>query len=153
MNSNQHKNLLLGMNHGTATHRLRKAIIFDFVQQAGRDTCYQCGKQISFIDELSIEHIQPWQKAANPKEAFFDLKNIAFSHLKCNVAAKDSNPKGHPQNLLTRAKSARLSIEKVRRIKDLLKEGYDSYDRIAQMYKVHRSTIYAIAIGKTWTDL
>ncbi len=44
------------------------------------------------MSEFSIEHKIPWQSAEDPKESFFDLDNIAFSHLKCNIkaASKDA---------------------------------------------------------------
>ena len=94
MNSNERKTMLLGMNSGTAQHRLRKMIMFMLVQETGRDYCYQCKKQIKTIEELSIEHIQSWQLADSPRETFFDLDNIAFSHLICNVtAASKHRPK------------------------------------------------------------
>ncbi len=80
----------LGINPGTASNRLRKAVLFQFVQLAREDTCYQCGKTIESIDEFSIEHMEPWLDSDNPKEKFFNLDNIAFSHLRCNIAAKRS---------------------------------------------------------------
>jgi hypothetical protein len=36
---------------------------------------------------LSIEHKEAWQGAADPKLAFFNPDNIAFSHLSCNISA------------------------------------------------------------------
>jgi hypothetical protein len=88
-NNNKIKNDLLGMPHGTAAHQLRKMIMFRLIQNARADFCYRCGKVIKTVDDLSIEHMRPWQKADNPKETFFDLDNIAFSHLKCNINASD----------------------------------------------------------------
>lgn len=85
--SNQKKNAALGMAHGTANSRLRKSVLFYLVQMLGLDICYQCDNIIETIDEFSIEHKISWQGSANPKEAFFDLNNIAFSHLVCNVRA------------------------------------------------------------------
>ena len=47
----------------------------------------------------------PWLDSINPKESFFDINNIAFSHLSCNVGAggnrgshnskKTHCPRGH----------------------------------------------------------
>jgi hypothetical protein len=49
---------------------------------------------------LSIDHKNPWQAAADPKASFFDLDNIAFSHLRCNSGeanrSKAECPAGHP---------------------------------------------------------
>ena len=75
------------MSHGAASHRLRKKILFMFVKETGRDFCFQCGSQIEHINLLSIEHKAPWMSAEDPKDTFFDLDNIAFSHLSCNIAA------------------------------------------------------------------
>lgn len=49
--------------------------------------CHQCGSEIESEVELSIEHKVPWQDSDNPVKNFFDLDNIGFSHLRCNVGA------------------------------------------------------------------
>ena len=87
VNGNNRKDVLLGEPHGTAAHKLRKAIIFKYVQMMEHDTCYRCSKKIESIDDLSIEHKTAWQSAPDPRAAFFDLSDIVFSHLKCNSAA------------------------------------------------------------------
>lgn len=75
------------MNHSTAAHKLRKSVMFDMVVRLGRDCCFRCGDKIETASELSIEHKTPWESADDPRETFFDLDNIAFSHLKCNSLA------------------------------------------------------------------
>ena len=96
------KDRLLGMSHGTASNRLRKMILFDLLQQFDFDHCFRCDQQIEDIDDLSIEHMTPWQGADDPKATFFDLENIAFSHLRCNIGApcrdKTHCPQGHEYN-------------------------------------------------------
>ena len=82
--SNEDKSALLGLNFSTANQRLRKLIMWSLVKEVGKDTCFRCGEQIEDVDDLSIEHKEPWQGTNNPRAAFFDLKNIAFSHLRCN---------------------------------------------------------------------
>ena len=82
---NQKKYDQLGMPHATAQNRLRKMITFSLVQETGRDVCYRCGGVIETALELSIEHKEPWLD--NDIERFWDLGNIAFAHLSCNVAA------------------------------------------------------------------
>jgi len=81
------KNLasFLGMSHGAANNRLRKSLLFKYVKLAGEDVCFRCNKQINSLEEFSIEHKLPWEN----KEAslFWDLDNIAFSHLTCNCGA------------------------------------------------------------------
>jgi len=77
----------LGMNTGCAQHRLRRMILFKLVQDVNKDICHQCKQKIDNIEDFSIEHIIPWLDSENPKELFFDLNNIAFSHLSCNSRA------------------------------------------------------------------
>ena len=85
--SNQKKAEQLGMPIGTASNRLRKSIIFNLLKEAGKNFCHQCGGEIESVEELSIEHKTPWLDSENPVELFFDLDNIAFSHLSCNSGA------------------------------------------------------------------
>ncbi|SRR6266700_680363 len=80
--SNEKKNATLGMHHGTAAGRLRKILLFDCLQRHNENVCVRCGKTISTADELSIEHLKPWEGVS--AELFWDLKNIAYSHLGCN---------------------------------------------------------------------
>lgn len=85
------KNNQLGMNFGTASNRLRKIIMFELIKRLNLDTCYQCGCKIDNANEFSVEHKIPWLDSENASGLFFDLDNIAFSHLKCNSGAKRSN--------------------------------------------------------------
>ena len=82
---NQRKAAQLGMPFGTANGRLRKSIIFRLLQRLGEDICFQCGGRIESIDTLSIEHKQPWLDSDT--NLFWDMDNIAFSHLSCNSKA------------------------------------------------------------------
>jgi len=83
---NKKKSDQLGMNHATASGRLKKEIMFSLLQETGKDICFQCGERIERVEELSVEHKVPWLDSDNPVELFFDLDNIAFSHLSCNSA-------------------------------------------------------------------
>jgi hypothetical protein len=85
--NDSNKDRLLGMPHGTANAMLRKSLIFKLAGLANMLTCHQCTKVIERVEDLSIEHKHPWQKAQDPKASFFDLDNIAFSHLRCNIGA------------------------------------------------------------------
>lgn len=76
--------VLLGESFGRACHKLRKQIMFAMARELGRDTCFRCSKKIEDIDEFSIEHKRPWRSSIRPVEEFYDLGNIAFSHLSCN---------------------------------------------------------------------
>lgn len=81
---NKNKSEFLGMPHGTASAQLRKMILFDLVKKCGLDTCYRCGEKIESIDDLSIEHKEAWLGV--DVKLFWDLNNIAFSHLNCNIS-------------------------------------------------------------------
>jgi len=72
----------LGMSHGAAANRLRKNILFSFAKRLGEDVCFKCHKCIETVEELSIEHKQPWENKS--ADLFWDLENIAFSHIQCN---------------------------------------------------------------------
>lgn len=78
---------LLGVAYSSANHRLRKLILFDLLQRFGLDQCFRCGQQIEDVDDLSVDHMVPWRSADQPTRAFFDLDNVAFSHLGCNTGA------------------------------------------------------------------
>lgn len=79
----------LGMNPGTASNRLVKDILFRFVEDAGH-VCFQCRGKMS-RDNFSVEHKVPWLDSDDPVGLYFDLDNIAFSHLDCNIAARRMN--------------------------------------------------------------
>ncbi len=97
MEGNRIKNRLLGMPHGTASSRLRKMILYSMLYGKVYDRmCFRCGEPIDDIDGLSIEHKEAWQSADDPKAAFFDLENIAFSHLRCNIVEGSRQPKPRP---------------------------------------------------------
>lgn len=87
MSKNAKKTEQLGMPIGTASNRLRKSLLWDYIVRCGDNTCYQCGSEILSIDDLSIEHKVPWLDSEDPQGLFFDLKNIGFSHLSCNISA------------------------------------------------------------------
>ncbi len=70
------------MPHGTAMHRLRKRVMFSLAQELHLDQCIVCKRMIEDADDLSIEHIQPWE--GRDTSLFWDITNIAFSHRWCN---------------------------------------------------------------------
>lgn len=84
MDSNQRKAETLGMNASTANSRLRRNIIHHLLMVHGDHVCHVCKGPIYSADDLSIEHIVPWEGRENGRELFWDLKNIAFSHKWCN---------------------------------------------------------------------
>lgn len=80
--ANEKKSSQLGMDFSTATHQLRKRIVLYLLRRLGEDMCFRCGKRIESIQDLSIEHKVAWLD--NDPALFWDLDNIAFSHLRCN---------------------------------------------------------------------
>ncbi len=90
------KSEALGMAWGTANGKLRKMILFSLVCRLSLNLCYRCDSEILSIDDLSIEHKEPWSQADDPVQSFFDLNNIAFSHLSCNVNAGSEARKKWP---------------------------------------------------------
>jgi hypothetical protein len=70
------------MPHGTAANRLRKIILFHLLSKHNENICFRCREPIKDAEELSIEHKKSWQIGGS--HLFWDIENIAFSHLKCN---------------------------------------------------------------------
>ena len=75
----------LGVDKGTAMSRLKKIIMFELATKAGMDRCFRCKLLISDVSEFSVEHIKPW--LWRDVKLFWDINNIAFSHLSCNSLA------------------------------------------------------------------
>ena len=73
------------MHYSTAQHRLRKMIMFMLIKRLKLDLCYRCNKPIVTFQDLSIDHKKDWLD--KDIRRFWDLGNIAFSHLSCNSAA------------------------------------------------------------------
>lgn len=97
----QNKKNQLGMNPSTASNRLIKDLLFDFVIKAGHK-CHRCGGDLE-RHTISIEHIEAWLDSDHPIEMFFDIQNIAYSHLSCNARA--SRPGIRPKRGMTHGTS------------------------------------------------
>jgi len=89
----------LGMNPSTASHRLVKDILWKLIVQTKQDICCKCNQQMT-RETFSIEHIVPWMDSENPLELYFNLDNISFSHLVCNIksARRGLNKKYFTEN-------------------------------------------------------
>lgn len=72
---------------GTASARLKKKIMFQLVQKLGRLLiqifCYRCTRKIDALQDFGIQYKEPWLDVDS--DLFWNLENIAFSHLSCNV--------------------------------------------------------------------
>lgn len=75
----------LGMNPSTASHRLVKDILWSLIVKTDQDSCCKCETKME-RDNFSIEHLTPWLHSDNPAQLYFDLDNISFSHLRCNIS-------------------------------------------------------------------
>lgn len=84
------KKMQLCMNPSTAANRLVKDVLWKLIVQTGQDSCCKCGEPMS-RETFSIEHVTPWLDSEDPVKLYFDLDNISFSHLRCNV--EDARPK------------------------------------------------------------
>lgn len=76
----------LGMNPSTASGRLVKDLLWNFVETTGQSACCKCGEPMS-RETFSIEHVTPWLDSDDPVGAYFDLGNISYSHRSCNIKA------------------------------------------------------------------
>jgi hypothetical protein len=83
---NAAKSDFLGEPYGTACSRLRKELLFLLACETRKSACFRCGLPIASIGEFSIDHKQEWLYV-NP-ELFWDLDNVAFSHLSCNIRSQ-----------------------------------------------------------------
>lgn len=153
-NSNKIKSEQLGMSHSTASGQLRKLIMFQLIEKAGMNKCHRCGEKME-LGNFSIEHIENWLHSENPKELFFDLNNIAFSHTSCNYSVA-RRPKVEPLSLVDKKGEAsgrsKLKNEEVIAIKKLLADGM-TYRKIAEMFNIHPSTVGNIATKKNWLHI
>ena len=102
---NKRKEEQLGMSYGKAAQRLRKILLYDLAKKLNFHKCYRCNNYIENIEDFSIDHKVPYLYSDNPSKLFFDLNNIAFSHIKCNC------------------KEARKSKERVSNLKPII-EGW-----------------------------
>ena len=87
MSKKDNKKEQLGCEFGTTCNRLRKSLLFFFAQKLDLDICFRCGQKIEKIEDFSIDHKIDWLHSENPIDFFYDLDNIGFSHLKCNMDA------------------------------------------------------------------
>ena len=79
------KSIQLQENFSTASGRLVKDILWSLLVKNGQTSCFHCETQMT-RDTFSIEHKIPWQDSQNPRELFFDIANISFSHKSCNCS-------------------------------------------------------------------
>lgn len=123
--SNNKKSELVGMAIATASARLKKSIMFSLVVRLKENICYRCGSEILSEEDLTVEHKEAWMQAEDPVQSFFDLDNIAFSHLSCNAAAA-SRPTKKWCNDAERKRAKWHSLTKDRQ-QEIRRDNYHKY--------------------------
>lgn len=78
----------LGLAIGTASHRLRKLVLFHLVRETGRNRCHRCSRIIESADDLTLDHKKAWLDES--VSLFWDIENIAFAHARCNSISRRS---------------------------------------------------------------
>lgn len=76
----------LGMDPGTASHRLIKNLLWNFISSTGNERCFRCGQPMT-RETFSVEHKEPWLDSSDPVGLYFNLENITYSHRVCNYKA------------------------------------------------------------------
>jgi hypothetical protein len=75
----------LGMPFPTACARLRRIVLFQLLRELRRTACFRCGDEMSVAD-FSLDHKVDCMH--QDPELFWDVTNIAFSHVRCNVPGR-----------------------------------------------------------------
>lgn len=78
------------MAPSNARNQLIRMIIFDFICKENI-VCYRCETNMS-LENYSIEHKIAWLHSEDPVGLYFNLDNVTFSHLQCNVEARRRYP-------------------------------------------------------------
>ena len=105
----------LGMNPSTASHRLVKDILFQFIKEANIP-CYRCGLDLT-RESFSIEHKEPWLDSEDPRKMFFDLNNISFSHKSCNYEVRRSAEPAHGgQTMYRKGCRCNICVEGIKKV-------------------------------------
>lgn len=154
MSTNSKKSEQLGMPFGTASAKLRKSILFRLLEETGKNICFQCGRKIESEAELSIEHKIPWLDSDNPVNLFFNLDNIALSHLTCNVSAarksQEAKRASHIKRVLEgKHPNTKLNVENILEIKEALK--IYSRKEVCRMFNLSKTGLAMIARGETFS--
>ena len=79
----------LGMDLGTAQHQLRKCVLFGLVSETFGTKCFRCSKEMT-KDDFTLDHKIAWRNSAKARKLFWDVENVAWSHLVCNTQASRS---------------------------------------------------------------
>lgn len=108
-------------------------------------------------DDLEFDHVDPKTKSFAIGKLLNVSKAAALAELKkcqllCHEHHKEKNRKDGSNKKRARGEKvagARLTEDLVRQIRQQLKKGISTVE-IARSFNLHRGTVYAISIGKTW---
>ena len=103
------------MPFGTASARLKRKILWSLLAELNRVDCSRCNEPMTEAT-FSVDHIVDWQD--NSVGLFWDIGNISWSHLSCNVGAARRSTK--PVSKITRA-----------RVSDSLRTTYENRREVA----------------------
>ena len=158
MNTNEKKTLQLGEPFGTAQNKLRKIILFNLLKKYKENFCFRCKKEIVEIKDLSIEHKESWLDSDNPIDKFYDLNNIAFSHLSCNCSSANRDyckteefKKKQSDSFKNRFNpQAKLKNTDVLEIRKLCKDDDLTLREIGKKFNISHSIVSGIKQSKRW---
>lgn len=136
----------LGKSLGAAENELKKNLLFHFAKKLGLDVCYRCGKPILTVVEFSVDHKKGWRFAKEPKAAFYDLDNIAFSHRSCNSTAHDPS---HKSDYTARPHVSKLTASQAREIRKRFRNG-EVGTELAKEFGVSHWTVQSLIQRRTW---
>ena len=117
----------LGMSFGAANNILRKKLLFHLVKKLELNICYRCGEKIVDITKFSVEHKKGWRFAKDPRETFFDLNNITFSHLNCNSRVGGRHRKHKNDYEMRKAARLRLMERRGPEIREYHRNWYHAH--------------------------
>jgi len=86
------KTKILGINYSTASRRLTRKVLFRLAELTNMLNCFRCGGAIT-EETFSIDHKVDWMGSLTPVKTFFDLDQIAFSHISCNARHSSGSKK------------------------------------------------------------
>ncbi len=127
----------LGESFSSAYHRLVKDLLYDFVSKSGIK-CHQCGGEMT-REDFSIEHKTPWKGSDDPKDLFFNIENISYSHRVCNTRAKRPQKRKDCPSLMQYKRGCRCDpckeLQRESWKKYVKKKPYDPKERKARYIK------------------
>ena len=78
------KSQQLKRSYSTARVKLQKMLLFEFTKRLKLNFYCRCKKEITEINDFTMDHIKPWLNSEDPIGLFCDINNVLFSHLSCN---------------------------------------------------------------------